>query len=175
MSRATMDSARVAGALAGADAVHRARASAATYVFVTSSTWPSLALTFGVRAAARRGPERDRAVARRRRRAPGPSGWRELMDGLRTCGPRPRLLATMWLAFLINLTAYPASGGLLPYVARSIYHVDATGLGWLVASFSFGASSARSAWWSPADRAIPSAPCWSTPRSGTRCCSASAM
>ena len=44
----------------------------------------------------------------------------------------------MWLAFLINLTAYPASGGLLPYVARSVYHVDATGLGWLVASFSLG-------------------------------------
>jgi hypothetical protein len=44
----------------------------------------------------------------------------------------------MWLAFLINLTAYPASGGLLPYVAKRVYEVDATGLGWLVASFSFG-------------------------------------
>ena len=44
----------------------------------------------------------------------------------------------MWLAFLINLTAYPASNGLLPYVAKNIYFVGATGLGWLVASFSFG-------------------------------------
>src|SRR5262249_61279564 len=44
----------------------------------------------------------------------------------------------MWLAFLINLTAYPASGGLLPYAARNIYRVDATGLGWLVAAFAFG-------------------------------------
>jgi hypothetical protein len=44
----------------------------------------------------------------------------------------------MWLAFLINLTAYPASNGLLPYVARNVYFVGATGLGWLVASFSFG-------------------------------------
>lgn len=44
----------------------------------------------------------------------------------------------MWLAFLINLTAYPASSGLLPYVARRVYQVDATGLGWLVASFSLG-------------------------------------
>jgi hypothetical protein len=50
----------------------------------------------------------------------------------------PRLLAPMWLAFLINLTAYPVSGGLLPYVAQRIYHVDATGLGWLVAAFYFG-------------------------------------
>jgi hypothetical protein len=50
----------------------------------------------------------------------------------------PRLLAPMWLAFLINLTAYPASSGLLPYVARTVYQTDATGLGWLVASFSLG-------------------------------------
>jgi hypothetical protein len=44
----------------------------------------------------------------------------------------------MLLAFLINLTAYPVSSGLLPYVAQRVYHVDATGLGWLVASFAFG-------------------------------------
>jgi len=39
----------------------------------------------------------------------------------------------------VNLTAYPMSGGLLPYVARNVYRIDATGLGSLVASFSFGA------------------------------------
>jgi hypothetical protein len=48
----------------------------------------------------------------------------------------------MWLAFLINLTAYPASSGLLPYVAREVYRVDATGLGWLVASFALGGLAA---------------------------------
>jgi len=48
------------------------------------------------------------------------------------------LLAPMWLAFLINLTAYPVSNGLLPYVAKNIYLVDATGLGRLAASFAFG-------------------------------------
>jgi len=67
------------------------------------------------------------------------SGWRELKDGIAHILKRPQLLALMWLAFLINLTAYPVSGGLLPYVARQIYQVDATGLGSLVASFSFGA------------------------------------
>jgi hypothetical protein len=51
----------------------------------------------------------------------------------------PRLLAAMWLAFLVNLTAYPVSGGLLPYVARNVYGVDERGLGFLVASFSIGA------------------------------------
>jgi len=50
----------------------------------------------------------------------------------------PALLAGMWLAFLINLTAYPVTSGLLPYVARQVFLVDATGLGWLVASFSAG-------------------------------------
>jgi hypothetical protein len=65
--------------------------------------------------------------------------WRELKDGLAHIMTRPQLLAPMWLAFLINLTAYPVSGGLLPYVAREIYRADATGLGSLVASFSLGA------------------------------------
>jgi predicted MFS family arabinose efflux permease len=42
------------------------------------------------------------------------------------------------LALLVNVTAYPATNGLLPYVAQRVYHVDATGLGWLVASFAVG-------------------------------------
>ena len=46
------------------------------------------------------------------------------------------------LAFLVNLTAYPVSNGLLPYVAQRIYGVDATGLGWLVASFALGGLAA---------------------------------
>ena len=45
----------------------------------------------------------------------------------------------MLLAFAINLTAYPISGGLLPYAAERVYHVDARGLGLLAASFSLGA------------------------------------
>jgi len=50
----------------------------------------------------------------------------------------PQLLAMTLLAFLINLTAYPASSGLLPYAAKHVYHVEATGLGLLVASFALG-------------------------------------
>jgi Major Facilitator Superfamily len=69
---------------------------------------------------------------------PGPTGWQDLKAGLHRVLWTPELLAMMLLAFLINLTAYPASSGLLPYVARQVYHVDATGLGWLVASFAFG-------------------------------------
>jgi hypothetical protein len=51
----------------------------------------------------------------------------------------PTVLAIMWLAFLVNLTAYPVSQGLLPYVAREIYRIDQTGLGHLVAAYAGGA------------------------------------
>ena len=148
MSRATMDSARVGGALAGAG-LSTLLGIGVTYACVTSFYLASLALTLGV---ARARPVPDPAAASPL--PPSPplggegrvrglplqgSGWRELRDGIAHIVRRPQLLALMWLAFLVNLTAYPVSGGLLPYVARQIYQVDATGLGSLVASFSLGA------------------------------------
>ena len=69
---------------------------------------------------------------------PPPSRVRELKEGLVRVATAPALLAMMLLAFLINLTAYPVSNGLLPYAAQRIYHVDATGLALLVASFASG-------------------------------------
>ena len=123
MSRATMDSARVGGALAGAG-LSAMLGVGLTYVAVTALYVASLALTFG--------------VAQRRPAPRGSSRWRELTDGVVRVLTLPELSAMMLLAFLINLTAYPVSGGLLPYVAQRVYHVDATGLGWLVASFAFG-------------------------------------
>ena len=155
MSRATADSARVAGALAGAG-LSTLLGIGASYVFVTSFYLASLALTFGV---ARRPMLADPGAAPSA--PPSPSGpspyplprgergsrlprgergsqWRELKDGVAYVLRTPELLAFMWLAFLINLTAYPVSNGLLPYVARQVYMVDATGLGYLVASFSLG-------------------------------------
>jgi MFS family permease len=143
MSRATMDSARVAGALAGAG-LSTLLGLGVSYVVVTSFYLASLALTFGVArrpllvdpgAAAAPSAPSPYPLPRGER---GSSQWRELKDGLAYVRRTPELLALMWLAFLINLTAYPVSGGLLPYVARQVYMVDATGLGFLVASFSFG-------------------------------------
>jgi Na+/melibiose symporter-like transporter len=134
LSRATADSARVAGALAGAG-LSTALGIGLTYVFVTAFYVASLVLTFGV---ARRPPVPDPGAAPRGAGIPGPSGWRDLKDGLVHVLTTPELLAMMLLAFLINLTAYPASNGLLPYAAQRVYHVDASGLGWLVASFALG-------------------------------------
>lgn len=151
MSRATADSARVAGALAGAG-LSTLLGLGASYVVVTSFYLASLALTFGV---ARRPMLADLGAAPSRPSPSSPSpsspspyplpsgergssGWRELKDGVAYVLRTPELLAFMWLAFVINMTAYPVSNGLLPYVARQVYLVDAAGLGFLVASFSLG-------------------------------------
>jgi MFS family permease len=142
LSRATMDSARIAGALAGAG-LSSALGIGGAYLFVVTFYGASLVLTYRV---PRRKPVADPSV-NPGPPAPGgvslslarPSGWRELKEGLVHVWTMPTVLAGMWLAFLVNLTAYPPSSGLLPYVARNIYHVDANGLGSLVSSFSFGA------------------------------------
>jgi MFS family permease len=138
MSRATMDSARVGGALAGAG-LSILLGIGGTYAFVTIFYVASLALTFGVARAARFPSPPEEGEGRVRGLPLRGTRWREMKDGLSHVLRRPQLLAPMWLAFLINLTAYPVSGGLLPYVAREIYQADATGLGSLVASFSLGA------------------------------------
>jgi MFS family permease len=138
MSRATMDSARVGGALAGAG-LSILLGIGGTYAFVTIFYVASLALTFGVASGSPFPSLPEGAEGRVRGLPLRGTRWREMKDGLAHVLRRPQLLAPMWLAFLINLTAYPVSGGLLPYVAREIYQADATGLGSLVASFSLGA------------------------------------
>jgi MFS family permease len=70
---------------------------------------------------------------------PRPSFWRELTEGLVYVWQTPRVLAVMWLAFLVNLTAYPVTHGLLPYLAREVYSLDEIGLGQLVAGYAAGA------------------------------------
>jgi MFS family permease len=138
LSRVTMDSARIFGALGGA-ALSTVLGLGPTYLLVTIFYVASLVLTFGVArrpvtpdpAQTWRGASSSVAVA-------SPSRGRDLLDGLLYVLRLPALHAMMWLAFLVNLTAYPVSSGLLPYVARSIYLVDATGLGWLAASFALG-------------------------------------
>jgi predicted MFS family arabinose efflux permease len=140
LSRATMDSARVVGALAGAE-LSTLLGIERTYVLVTTLYAASLVLTWEV---ARRRPVPDpgASIGESSASAAGaalvPSRRRDLTDGLRYVLRTPELLAMMWLAFLINLTAYPISSGLLPYVAKNVFLVGATGLGWLAASFALG-------------------------------------
>jgi Na+/melibiose symporter-like transporter len=127
ISRTTMDSARVAGALAGAGLVASLGMGPA-YIVVCCFYVVSLLLTFGVA-----GHSAAATVTAR------VSPLRDLRDGLVYIWSTPTLRAVMYLAFLINLTVFPLSGALLAHVAKDIYHLDQRGLGWLIASFAGGA------------------------------------
>ena len=124
-SRTTSDSARTVGSLAGAG-LFAALGLGPAYVFITGFYLIGFALTLGV------GGVRHVAHSVR------PSLWRDLRDGLEHLWDTPSSLAALWLAFLVNLTAFPMTSGLLPYVARDVYHADQTGLGTLISSFAFG-------------------------------------
>ena len=130
ISRMTSDSARIMGALVGAG-LFVAFGIGRSYLAVASFYLVSALLTLGT------GPEfrhqgADPALAR-------PSPWRDLKEGIVYICNAPRLLAAMCLAFLVNLVAFPLVTGLMPYVARQVYHTDETGLGMLSASVGCGA------------------------------------
>ena len=62
-----------------------------------------------------------------------------LREGFAYVWSTPDMRAVMLLAFLVNFAAYPLVGSLLAYVAKDIYGLDQTGLGWLIACFAAGA------------------------------------
>jgi MFS family permease len=129
ISRTTQDSARIMGALTGAGVFAMlgmgTALSAITILYATSA-----ALTLRV-SGARPGSVPAGAETPQ-------SHWRDLRDAIMHVRRTPRLLGTMILAFLFNVTAFPMVIGLLPYVAKQIYATDQTGLGYLVASFAAG-------------------------------------
>jgi predicted MFS family arabinose efflux permease len=128
ISRTTADSARMFGALSGAG-IFVAFGMVPSYIAITSFYAASALLTLGT------GPE----VQTRQKDVALPSPWRDLKEGIAHILNTPRLHAAMWIAFLVNLAAFPLVTGLMPYVAKDLYGVDQTGLGYLVASLSFGA------------------------------------
>jgi MFS family permease len=133
VSRMTSDSARVAGAIAGAG-VFAAFGMGPAYVIVTLFYALGSVLMLGVAA-----PLRHVSMAMTPEDAAPSSPWHELKEGLAHVWTTPVLLAAMWLAFLANLAAFPLTNGLLPFVAKDVYGLDQTGLGYLVAAFSSGA------------------------------------
>jgi hypothetical protein len=124
ISRTTSDSSRVAGAFAGTAGVALIGMGPA-YVVVTAMYVTAFLLSLGV---AGKGPSRGEAhpVA-------------ELKEGFGYVWGRPDLLGAFALAFLVNLLAYPFLLGLLPYVAKEVFAVGQSGLGWLAAAFWSGA------------------------------------
>lgn len=129
VSRTTADSARVIGALTGA-ALVAALGSGMAYVAVSAIYATSFVLTLGV------GIRRIRVLGED---AVTLSPLRALREGFAYVWSTPVVRAVMLLAFLVNFAAYPLVGSLLAYVAKDIYRLDQTGLGWLIASFAGGA------------------------------------
>jgi predicted MFS family arabinose efflux permease len=132
VSRTTMDTARIAGALSGAGLL-AALGIAPAYIAIVTLYLVATLLTLCVVAPAKPHPTDGLADGALRR-----SPLRDLKEGLAYVWTTPRMRAAMWIAFLANLTAYPMSNGLLPYIVRDIYGAQQTALGYLSACFAVG-------------------------------------
>jgi MFS family permease len=133
MSRTTTDSARVAGAILGAG-IFSLFGMAPAYVIIASFYTVGALMMLGDTA-----PLRHVALAMTPEEAEGKSPWLDLKEGVAHTRNTPVLLALVSLAFLTNMVAFPLTNGLMPYVAKNLYALDQTGLGYLVASFAAGA------------------------------------
>jgi len=133
LSRTTTDSARVVGALLGAS-MFTFFGLAPAYVIIAAFYVTGMLLMLGDTA-----PLRHISLAMTPEEAAGKSPWRDLKEGVAHTWNTPILAALVSLAFLTNLSAFPVTNGLMPYVAKNVYMVGQTGLGFLVASFAGGA------------------------------------
>jgi MFS family permease len=132
VSRTTMDTARIAGALTGT-ALFAVLGIAPAYMAIVSLYLIATVLSLCVVAPAKPHPAVHAAEETGAR-----SPLRDLKEGLAHVWGMPRMRAALSVAFLTNMTAYPMTNGLLPYVARDIYGADQAGLGYLSASFAIG-------------------------------------
>jgi len=133
VSRTTMDSARIAGALSGTG-LFAALGIGPAYVAIACLYLTAAVLMLYVVT-----PTRTRGVADHSADDwPAPSLLRDLKEGIVYAWSGPGMRAVLCVAFLANLTAFPLTNGLLPYVAREIFHTNQAGLGYLSASFALG-------------------------------------
>jgi MFS family permease len=133
LARTTQDSARIAGALTGA-ALFAALGIGFVYVaiacFYLAAAVLMLCLTSPAKSLG--------AVDHPANDTPSSALLRDLKEGIVYAWSGPGMRAALCVAFLANLTAFPLTNGLLPYVARDIFHTDQNGLGYLSASFAVG-------------------------------------
>ncbi|MGY8667153.1 MFS transporter [Bradyrhizobium sp. UFLA05-109] len=133
LSRTTQDSARIAGALTGAG-LFAALGIGLVYVAIASLYLVAAILMLGLTRQAKSSAASHRPVDGRA----GTGLLRDLKEGVAYAWNGPGMRAALCVAFLANLTAFPLTNGLLPFVARDIFHTDQTGLGYLSASFAVG-------------------------------------
>jgi MFS family permease len=131
LSRTTQDSARIAGALTGAG-LFATLGIGFTYVAIAGLYLVAAILMLCLTRPAKHHSSLGSSGL------PGSALLRDLKEGIVYAWSGPGMRAALCVAFLANLTAYPLTNGLLPYVAREIFHTDQTGLGYLSASFAVG-------------------------------------
>lgn len=127
ISRITVDSARMVGALAGVG-IFAMFGLVVAYVMITTLYLACLLLSFGVAPA-------DRQLLASR--APS-SPLQDLSQGIKYVYAKPELVGTTSLAFWINIFAYPIGLGLLPFIANNVYQAPQAMLGYLGAAYAFG-------------------------------------
>jgi hypothetical protein len=127
ISRTTSDMARIAGALLGAGGVALIGMGAA-YVIVTALYVTAFLLSLGVARSPLHAAHANAGAALAR-----------LKEALGYVRAKPDLLGAFSIAFLVNLLAFPIFLGLLPYVAKEVYDIGQSGLGYLAAAFATGA------------------------------------
>jgi|TARA_E500000331_G_scaffold341526_1_gene374067 MFS family permease len=132
LTRTTVDSARIVGALVGSG-LFAIVGIMATYLVIVALFCLGLAFTLAILIQLDEGSGTHPPPVSSRF-----SPWKELCEGLQYVWKTPHLRAAIWIAVLVNFTAFPLSIGLLPYVAREIFGTDQTGLGYLMASFAIG-------------------------------------
>ena len=126
LARTTQDTARIVGALLGAALLSQMGLGWA-YLGVTFFYASSVLLGLGISSI------RPGVVVKH------VNPLTELKDGVSYMMSSPVIKPMMILAFLVNLTAFPLTNGLLPIVARDVYGSDENGLARMVSVFAVGA------------------------------------
>jgi MFS family permease len=126
LSRSTSDTARVFGAITGTAGVAWMGMGPA-YAVVAAMYVASFLLSLGVAGAP---PSSGKPAAH---------PLADLKQGFSHVWEKPDLLGPFLVAFLVNLLAYPFVLGLLPFVAKDVYAIGQSGLGYLAGAFWSGA------------------------------------
>ena len=126
LARTTQDTARIVGALLGATLLSRLGLGWA-YVGVTIFYLLSVLMGLGISTIRSSIPVKH------------VKPLTEMKQGLRYMVDSSVIQPIMFLAFLVNATAFPLTNGLLPVVARNVYQHDENGLALMVAVFAVGA------------------------------------
>jgi MFS family permease len=126
LARTTEDIARIAGSFLGATLLASLGLGQA-YIGVTVFFFASALLALGITL-------RDRVPAH-----VGETAMANLKSGVAYMRNDSTIMAIMFLAFVVNLTVFPLTNGLMPVVAKQVFNLGPTGLAALTAATAVGA------------------------------------